>query len=185
MTQHTNRFSQQDAIPRAQTALPERKARQCSRCGHREREGSGWRQERRIWDAVFNTVGMSCQPCHEGNSCIPVCTADLCHKAWLYEPFRDVTCQKGSWGNYLLGCSFISPGTVPPANAEGCAGHILGMAHSSAQPDKDARHWDQWELAGLGARSKGCPKRPASTSQERDGQIRRYLLPHVLAKPNW
>lgn len=134
---------------------------------------------------LCSTLGMSCQPCHEGNSCIPVCTADLCHKAWLYEPFRDVTSQKGSWGNYLLGCSVISPGMVPPANAEGCAGHILGMAHSSAHPDKDARHWDQWEPAGLGARSEGCPKRPASTSQERDGQIRGDLLPHMLAKPNW
>lgn len=83
MTQHTNRFSQQQAIPQAWTALHENStavqpARAC-------REGGlGWRWRRAAWDTEFSPMGMSCQPCHEGKRHGPVCSADLCHKAQLY-----------------------------------------------------------------------------------------------------
>lgn len=68
MTQHTNRVSQQDAIPRARTALPVKTAQQRGGCVHRGR---------RIWDAGFEPTGMSCQPCCEGKTHILVYTAGL------------------------------------------------------------------------------------------------------------
>jgi len=72
---------------------------------------------------------------------------------------------------------------VPPANAEGCADQGLGLARSSAQPDKDVGHWEG-SPRGWG-HQRGLPERLASASQERGGQSRGALPPLVLAEPNW
>lgn len=106
MTQHTNRFSQQDTIPRAQTAMPARTAQQHGLRGRGGRAGSGWRRRRRIWDAEFNLMGTSCQPCHGGNSRIPVCTTGPHREAWLCWPCRDVRSWKGSRGITCWGAQF-------------------------------------------------------------------------------
>lgn len=105
MTQHTNWFSQQQAMPQAWTGEQQSSAGTTGMEGRQAWGGGGGGE----FGTEFNPMGVSCQPCPEGKRHVPVCSAHLCHKAQLYFLWGgrcDVL--KGVTEELPAGCSVIS-----------------------------------------------------------------------------